>query len=46
MTTYVDGSRACVEALLAEDELEALAISVDQRVTWDADAINSLPEPP
>jgi hypothetical protein len=46
MTTYVGASRACVEALLADNEIEALSVSVDQRVTWDADEINPLPAPP
>jgi hypothetical protein len=46
MTTYVGASGACVEALLADDELEALAVSVDQRITWDADEINPLPDQP
>jgi hypothetical protein len=46
MTTYVGGSRACVGALLDDQKLEALAVSVDQRLTWDADTINPLPKPP
>jgi hypothetical protein len=40
MTTYVGASRACVEALLADNELEVLGVSAEQRVTWDADTIN------
>ncbi len=46
MTTYVGASRACVVDLLADDSLEALGVSVDQRVTWDADNVNRLPPPP
>jgi hypothetical protein len=46
MSTYIGAGRACVQALLADDELEAWPVSVDQRVTWDADEINPLPEPP
>jgi hypothetical protein len=46
MTTYVGGSGACIEALVADVRLEVLRASVDQRVTWDADTINPLPAPP
>jgi len=46
MTTYVRGSRSAVEALLADDQLEALAVPDNQSVTWEADAINPLPESP
>ncbi len=46
MTTYVGGSQDCIEAVLAEESLEAMAVSVDQHVTWDADTINPLPAPP
>jgi hypothetical protein len=46
MTTYVGGSASCIAALLADERLEALAASVDQLVTWDADTINPLPARP
>jgi hypothetical protein len=46
MTTYVGGSSAAVEALLADQELEALQVPDNQSVTWEADTINPLPEPP
>lgn len=46
MTTYVGGSQDCIEAVLAEESLEAMPISVDQYVTWDADTINPLPASP
>ncbi len=46
MSTYVGGSASCVAALLADEDIEALPVSVDQRVTWDADTINPLPAPP
>lgn len=46
MTTYVGGSADCICALLGETSVEALAVSVDQRVTWDADTVNPLPAPP
>jgi hypothetical protein len=46
MTTYVGASAACVEAILECDDLEALGVSADQLVTWEADEINPLPGPP
>lgn len=46
MSTYVGGSRASIAALLADDQLESLPVSVDQSVTWEADTVNPLPEPP
>jgi hypothetical protein len=46
MTTYVGGSRALIDALLADNDLESLAVSVDQRADWEADTINRLPAPP
>jgi hypothetical protein len=46
MTTYVGASARCVEALLADPRLEALRVSPDQAVTWDADGVNPLPPPP
>jgi len=46
MTTYVGGTAACIEAILARDDLEALPVSVDQSVTWEADEINPLPGAP
>jgi hypothetical protein len=46
MTTYVGGSSAAVESLLADDELEVLPVPENQSVTWEADTINALPRPP
>jgi hypothetical protein len=46
MTTYVGASSACVEAMLADEELEVLVVSDDQVVTWEADTVNPLPGPP
>ncbi len=43
MTTYIGGSVACIRAILADDRLEALPASVDQRVTWDSDTLNPQP---
>jgi hypothetical protein len=46
MTTYVGGSTRCTEAIVTTDALEAFPVPSDQRVTWDADTINPLPDPP
>jgi hypothetical protein len=46
MTTYVGGSEACVAALVADDELEVMAVDVDQRTTWDSDRLNPVPREP
>jgi hypothetical protein len=45
-STYIGGSAACIQAILAEARLEALPASVDQLLTWDSDRVNPLPEPP
>jgi hypothetical protein len=37
MTTYIGGSTACINALLADEQLEVLAVPVDQLITWEAD---------
>jgi hypothetical protein len=46
MTTYVGGSSEAISALLADEQLEAFRVPVDQSVTWEADTINPLPPPP
>ncbi len=46
MTTYVGGSSAAIEALLADDQLEVLPVPDNQSITWEADTINPLPGPP
>ncbi len=46
MSTYVGGSSDAIHALLGDDPIEALAVPVDQLVTWEADTINALPDPP
>lgn len=46
MATYVGGSAACIAALVADDRLEALPVSVDERVTWDSDEVNGAPPRP
>ncbi|MBG0832594.1 hypothetical protein HS041_33395 [Planomonospora sp. ID67723] len=45
MTTYVGGTEECVTALTADGGLEAMEIGVDQRLGWDGDPLNPLPEP-
>jgi hypothetical protein len=46
MSTYVGGARACIDAVLADESLEAFEVSVDQTVHWRSDTINPTPEPP
>jgi hypothetical protein len=46
MSTYVGGSREAIDALVSDDQIEALAVPVGQSVTWEADTINPLPNPP
>ncbi|MCV6975060.1 hypothetical protein H7J11_11260 [Mycobacterium bourgelatii] len=46
MSTYVGASRHCIQAILADDALEALPVTPDQRITWDADTLNPRPQPP
>lgn len=46
MTTYVGGNAHCIRAIVSSDALEAMPVPSDQRITWDADTINPLPDPP
>jgi hypothetical protein len=46
MTTYVGASAHCIQAIVNNDALEAFSVTSDQRVTWDADTVNPLPDPP
>jgi hypothetical protein len=46
MTTYLGGTAAAIEAVLADTELEALAIPAGQSVTWEADTVNPSVGPP
>jgi hypothetical protein len=46
MTTYVGAGARCIQAIVNSDALEAMPVPSDQRVTWDADTINPLPDPP
>lgn len=43
MTTYVGGSRRCIDTLVADIELEALPARVDQSLAWNADLLNPAP---
>jgi hypothetical protein len=43
VTTFVGGSAACIEALLADAGLEVAEVPVFQGVTWGTDEINPLP---
>jgi hypothetical protein len=43
VTTYVGGSAALVEALLAAPGLECAPASAGQSTAWDADTVNPLP---
>jgi hypothetical protein len=46
MSTYVGGSIECIDALVADDRLEAFAVSVDQTLHWKGDTLNPTPDPP
>ncbi|WP_432486128.1 hypothetical protein [Kineococcus esterisolvens] len=46
MSTYVGGSRACIEAVLAAPGLEAWEVSQRQGVTYDSDEVNPVPPLP
>jgi hypothetical protein len=46
MSTYVGGSRACVDAIVSSAELEAFEVSRDQSLRWDSDAVNPTPARP
>jgi hypothetical protein len=43
VATFVGGSAACIDDLLASPGLEAARVPVDQRFTWDADTVNPWP---
>jgi hypothetical protein len=46
MTTYIGGSRDCIQSLVADGNLEAMIVPVDQSVTWEADTLNPPVAPP
>jgi hypothetical protein len=43
VTTYVGGSRACIDDVLGAEGIEVAEVSPTQRVTWDADTVNPPP---
>jgi hypothetical protein len=45
MSTYVGGNAECIDAVLADNRLEAFAVGVDQMVHWKSDTINPTPGP-
>lgn len=46
MSTYVGGSRACIDAILRSPDLEAYEVSRKQTVHWDGDTVNPTPPRP
>ncbi len=46
MTTYVGGSVALIQQLVASSEIEAWEVPASQGITWDTDTVNPLPDPP
>jgi hypothetical protein len=44
MSTYVGGTRQCIEDLVAQRDLEALIADPADGVTWQSDNLNPLPE--
>ena len=46
MSTYIAGSAQCIEAVLADERLDAYAVTVDQAVHWQSDTVNPTPDPP
>ena len=44
-STYIGGSQACIEELLANPELEVTAIDLTAGVTYDSDTLNPIPGP-
>jgi hypothetical protein len=43
MTTYIGGTRACIDAILRRPNLEAYEVPPDQSVTITADTVNPPP---
>ncbi len=42
-STYIGGSRACIDAIVADQSLEALEVDIHQGITWDSDTVNPNP---
>jgi hypothetical protein len=45
MSSYVGGTRACIDAVRGDESLETFEVSVDQTVHWRTDTVNPTPEP-
>jgi hypothetical protein len=43
MSTYIGSTEVCVDALVNDQDLEAMTVSVDQGVSYDSDTINPTP---
>jgi hypothetical protein len=43
-SSYIGASTDCIDALLADERLEILPVTADQKITIDADTINPEPE--
>ncbi len=43
MSTYIGGTRMCIESLIADERLEAMPVPSDQGFRWDGDGINATP---
>jgi hypothetical protein len=43
LSTYVGGAASCIDAVIADQALEALPVPLDQGISWDTDTINPLP---
>ncbi len=46
MTTFIAGDAACITSLLKQPNVEALEATFEQRIAWDADTLNPLPDAP
>lgn len=44
--TYVGGTKACIDELLAHPHIEALRARLSDRIAWDADRVNPSPGQP
>lgn len=43
MTTFIGGSRQCIEALTSHRAIEAMKVPFNQGLAWDSDDVNPLP---
>jgi hypothetical protein len=46
MTTYIGASTSCIDAILTNVELEALAVAVTHKLACDTDTVNPSPACP